>query len=127
MDFSRTVLDEETERFWAEVRALLAEHLTPEVREEEWCTGAGHAPGLHRALGERGWLFPGWPSEEGGAELDPLRIAILEREMTDQEVPGTGRGTTSLVVGALKRWLSEELRAQMAGSPVGLFTLYQAL
>ena len=34
---------------------------------------------------------------------------------------------TGTVSGELLGDLSEELRAQMAGSPVGLFTLYQAL
>jgi alkylation response protein AidB-like acyl-CoA dehydrogenase len=113
MDFSVRELDDETRRFWAEVREFLDEHLTDEVREHEWRTGDGFNEGLHLALGTKNWIFPTWPAEDGGAGLSPLQAAILERELTARHEPSITRGTTRLVSGAVRRYASAELKAEV--------------
>ena len=78
MNFDRLELDESTRAFCGEVFDFLDEHLTEEVHQEEWETGAGHNVAFHKALGERGWILPTWPEENGGAGLGSLEAAILE-------------------------------------------------
>ena len=76
------------------MREFLDEHLTDEVREDEWRTGDGMNLDLHLALGRRGWIFPTWPVEEGGAGLSELHASILEQELTRRHEPSITRGTT---------------------------------
>ena len=70
MNFSTVDLTPEQQRFAEEVRSVLDEIVTPEVHEHERVTGDGFNESVHLALGSRGWLFPAWPVEEGGAGLD---------------------------------------------------------
>ncbi|MER7004171.1 acyl-CoA dehydrogenase family protein [Dactylosporangium sp. NPDC000555] len=42
---------------------------------------------LHRLLGARGWLAPGWPREYGGLGLGPVETAIVHRELVRNGVP----------------------------------------
>jgi alkylation response protein AidB-like acyl-CoA dehydrogenase len=113
MDFSVMELDDDTRRFWTEVREFLDEHLTDEVREHEWRTGDGFHERLHLALGSKGWIFPTWPAEEGGAGLSQLQAAILEKELAARHEPAITRGTTRLVSGAVRRYGSPELKAEI--------------
>jgi alkylation response protein AidB-like acyl-CoA dehydrogenase len=76
VDFGLIELDDETRRFRDEVCGFLDGHLTDEVREAEWRTGDGMNLELHLALGRRGWIFPTWPVEEGGAGLSALHASI---------------------------------------------------
>ena len=59
---------------WARIRSdaeeFVARHVTREVIENERRTGDGADRELTRKLGERGWIAPAWPVEEGGAGLD---------------------------------------------------------
>ena len=73
MDFSLLDIDNATQAFWDDVRTFLDEHLTDEVLEEEWRTGAGHNVGFHLRWGRRGWVIPTWPADEGGAGLSARR------------------------------------------------------
>lgn len=113
MDFSVLDLDEDLTAFVAQVREFLAEHLTQDVLDEEWETGAGHNRRFHRALGARGWIFPTWPVEEGGAGLDPLRAHLLEAEMRRRDAPSITKGTTNLSVAAVRAFANEELKADV--------------
>jgi alkylation response protein AidB-like acyl-CoA dehydrogenase len=113
MDFGVMELDDDTRRFWAEVREFLDEHLTDEVRDHEWRTGDGFNLGLHLALGTKGWIFPTWPKDEGGAGLTELQALILEQELTRRHEPSITRGTTRLVSGAVRRYGSPELKAEI--------------
>lgn len=59
MDFSPVPLTDEQQAFTGEVRAFLAEHVTPQVLEEERLTGSGFNERVHLALGQKGWIMPG--------------------------------------------------------------------
>ena len=73
MASSQEVSHEEpdVEAFGAELRAWLAEHLTPEVVEAGERATEDGTLGLMRAwnrtLADGGWAAPAWPSEYGGA------------------------------------------------------------
>jgi alkylation response protein AidB-like acyl-CoA dehydrogenase len=113
VDFGVIELDDESRRFRDEVREFLEEHLTDEVRENEWRTGDGMNLGLHLALGRRGWIFPTWPVEEGGAGLSELHASILEQELTSRHEPSITRGTTRLVTGAVRQWARDDIKAEV--------------
>jgi 3-oxocholest-4-en-26-oyl-CoA dehydrogenase alpha subunit len=113
MNFGVIELDDETRRFWEEVRAFCDEHLTDEVHEHEWRTGDGMHEAFHLALGRRGWIFPTWPKEEGGAGLTKLQAAILAHELAVRREPAITRGTTALVVGAVRAWADDDLKAEV--------------
>ena len=65
MNFGVVEVDETTQQFWREVRAFLDE-AEDSVIEHEWETGDGVNVELHRQLGEKGWLIPALPIEQGG-------------------------------------------------------------
>jgi 3-oxocholest-4-en-26-oyl-CoA dehydrogenase alpha subunit len=113
MDFSVIDLDDETRDFWDEVRAFLDEHLTDEVHEHEWRTGDGMNVGFHRILGERGWILPTWPEDEGGAGLTQLQATILEHELAARREPSITRGTTRLVTAAVRQWARDDVKAEV--------------
>ena len=82
----------ETDAFRAELRAWLAEHLTPEVAG----AGAQHITkdnlellrAWNRTLADGGWAAPAWPSEHGGRDAGVAeQLAYLE-EMNRARAPG---------------------------------------
>ena len=113
MDFSVMELDDDTRRFRDEVREFLDQHLTDEVHNHEWRTGDGMHVGFHLALGQRGWIFPTWPVEEGGAGLSELQASILEQELTRRREPSITRGTTRLVAAAVRQWARDDVKAEV--------------
>ena len=113
MDFSKLELDEETRQFWDEVRAFLDEHLTEEVHEQEWRTGDGYNVEFWKKLGEKGWVMPHWSPEEGGIGANQLQMAILNKELRGRHAPMITNGTTSLVVGAVRQWATDEVKAEV--------------
>jgi 3-oxocholest-4-en-26-oyl-CoA dehydrogenase alpha subunit len=104
MDFGAIPIDDEARAFWDEVSGVLEDLVTPEILEEDLRTGDVHSWPVHRALGERGWVFPDWPVEEGGAGLSPLLSQIFEHEYEAHQVPWVARGTTGLVLSAVRQW-----------------------
>ncbi|TDD38349.1 acyl-CoA dehydrogenase [Actinomadura sp. KC06] len=113
MDFSVLELDEDLTAFVTEVDGFLDEHLTQDVLDEEWETGAGHNRAFHRALGAKGWVFPAWPVEEGGAGLDPLRVHLLDTELRRREAPTITKGTTGLSVAGIRAYANDDLKADV--------------
>jgi alkylation response protein AidB-like acyl-CoA dehydrogenase len=113
MDFGLVELTDEQRRFADEVRSTLEALVTPDVHEHERATGDGFNERVHLALGERGWLMPGWPVEEGGAGLDPICQRILQLELARHKVPGVTSSTTSLVWSAMDRFSDPELRDEL--------------
>jgi len=87
----------ETERFRAEVRAFIAEHLTREVVEGAFATGTMHDWGFHKALCERGYLASGWPTEVGGLGRDAIDQTLLMQELYAAEAPIDGLNIASMV------------------------------
>lgn len=115
MNFAPLELDAETSAFRDQVLAFLDEHLTDDVHEDEWETGAGHNKAFHRALGERGWLVPTWPESEGGAGLTPFQAAIIERELAARHAPTITKGTTSLVLSAVVEHATQRVKDEVLG------------
>ena len=101
MNFAPLELDEKTLAFRDDVLAFIDEFLTNAVLEEEWETGNGHNFAFHKALGDRGWIVPTWPTQDGGAGLTHLEEAILNRELRARHAPSITRSTTRLVLGAV--------------------------
>lgn len=94
MDFR---FDAATEAFRAEVRAFIAEHLTPEIVERAHTTGTMHDWGFHRALCERGYLATGWPREFGGLGRDAIDQTLLAQELYASGAPVDGLSIASMV------------------------------
>ncbi|MEU9272604.1 acyl-CoA dehydrogenase family protein [Streptomyces sp. NPDC048251] len=113
MDFSTVDLTPGQQRFAEDVRGFLDETVTPEVHEHERLTGDGFNEGVHVALGSRGWLFPTWPVEEGGAGLDPVRRRILALELERCRVPHVTLSTTALAWNAVARFADPGLAAEL--------------
>lgn len=113
MDFRRLELSDEDARFRAEVRELIATHLTPELRERVRRSGSSHDPGFVRALGERGWILPERAPEQGGAGLGRLRCELLELELERADAPLMAVGTTKLTVPAIEAFADPDLAAEV--------------
>jgi alkylation response protein AidB-like acyl-CoA dehydrogenase len=88
MDFGFTPEQEALRR---DVRAFIAEHMTPEVLAEmeglNEGFGVSRSPGrgphideLFRKIGERGWLGISYPKEYGGQDGDRITQYIVEEE-----------------------------------------------
>ena len=89
MDFG---FSEENERFRAEVREFLAEHVSLEIVREmgDAAAGAGIGPltrELITKIGDRGWIGMSWPQEYGGRDADLIDQYIFEEELSRPRVP----------------------------------------
>lgn len=113
MNFAAVELDAETREFWRDARAFFDEHVTDAVHDEERRTGSGYNEALHRALGERGWVAPRWPVEEGGAALDPVRARIVEFELDRSGAPAVVSRTTPLPAIAVRMFADEQLKREV--------------
>lgn len=73
-----------------EVRAYLAENLSPEIRRK---VAAGielskeEIEGWHALLNRRGWLATGWPREFGGPGWSPVERQIFEDVCCEMDAP----------------------------------------
>ena len=89
MDFGFSA---ENEKFRAEIRAFIAQHVSQDILAEmqAGAAGAGIGP-LTRALilkiGERGWIGMSWPKEYGGRDADIIDQYIFEEELSRAKVP----------------------------------------
>jgi alkylation response protein AidB-like acyl-CoA dehydrogenase len=95
MDFS---LRPETERFRDQVRAFIAEHVTPEVIERMHETGTFHDWGLSKALADAGLLHGALP---GVGDRDPVELWILFNELEKAGAPYDGLAVTMMVGGVI--------------------------
>ena len=101
-----------TEARRADVRAFLAEHLTPELEERVHRTGVSHDPEFARQLAVRGWIAPGWPTDDGEA-LDVESVDMLASELARAEAPVYATSTTMMVARVIRAVGSEELQAEV--------------
>jgi alkylation response protein AidB-like acyl-CoA dehydrogenase len=97
MDFSAVTLTESQQAFRDEIRAFLDEHLTPEVYAGMRERDASYDEGFQLAMGTKGWLWPRWRKEDGGAGLDNVCVKILETELSDRNAPMSMISLTQLV------------------------------
>jgi alkylation response protein AidB-like acyl-CoA dehydrogenase len=111
MDLSVVTLERGQREFADHVRAFFDEHVTADVLEHERLTGDGFNEGVHLALGTMGWIMPSWPARRGGAGLtDPVRLRILDLEMSRSRMPSVTLSTTRLVVSAVERYADPSIK-----------------
>jgi alkylation response protein AidB-like acyl-CoA dehydrogenase len=113
MDFGVIDLDNNAVTFWHEVRDFLDGQLTAELRDHVRRSGTEYYAPFHRAMGTRGWLFPGWARNEGGAGLDAIRRHILALELSRRAAPVTIVDTTFIGAHAVKTWGGDLLRSEI--------------
>jgi alkylation response protein AidB-like acyl-CoA dehydrogenase len=113
VDFTTVELTSEQQQFATEVRAFLDEIVTEDVHDRERATGDGFDERVHLALGSRGWLFPSWPVEQGGAGLDRVCERILDLELARHRVPFVTSGTTAGVWPAVEKHGDPEVVAEL--------------
>ncbi len=122
MDFSAVALTEEQQAFAKEVRAFLDEHVTDEVKAGMRERSSTYDEGLHLALGAKGWLWPRWSKEDGGAGLDDVKVKILETELHSRVESNVMLGTTVLCWPAVEKdgdpSLRDELKPGIANGTV---------
>src|ERR1700729_1578150 len=102
MDFSVVALTEGQQAFAEEVRAFLDEHLTDKVKAGMRERSSTYDEGFYLALGAKGWLWPRWRKEDGGAELDDVRAKILQNELRERDAQMGLVGTPPLVWPAIE-------------------------
>lgn len=78
MDFQ---LGPDIAAFRKEVRAFIADVVTPELRAKILRSGTSFDWDVHRQMAERGWLRDDWPPEYGGAGRNPFRVLALQEEL----------------------------------------------
>lgn len=107
MDFALT---SEQEALRREVRAFIAEHVTPEVRAELSSTDEGRGAtrsnsrgplgtGLFKKIAARGWVGMSYPREYGGQGADRISQYIVEEEFgrVDIVVGLVGSGAAAIL------------------------------
>ncbi len=98
------------EELRAEVRALIAEHVTPEERERAHHTGTNVCRPLYRAFGERGILARVTPGVGTG---DPVELFAFTNEMEVASVPYDAITMTVAIAGVVARVGTEEQKARI--------------
>jgi alkylation response protein AidB-like acyl-CoA dehydrogenase len=110
VDFSRVALSDEDQVFQDDLRAFLAEIVTEDVIRHDRETGDNFDEGMHRALGDAGYLAQYYlPESDGG--FNTLRMRIFELEIGRAHAPWFHSGTTRMVAQALQQFASPELLA----------------
>ncbi|MBL7502359.1 acyl-CoA dehydrogenase family protein [Frankia sp. CNm7] len=110
MDFDA---DESVAALRAEVRAFLAEELTPELDDRVYRSGVSHDDTFVRRLAERGWVGPGWERADGRRALNPYEVHALVDELTKAEAPVYAISTTEMVANVIRAVGSEALKAEI--------------
>lgn len=105
------------EAFRQEVRAFIAEALTPELRAAGLaCAGIYNdypaANAWHRILAKRGWSVPSWPVEYGGTGWTPLQHYIFDTEMIEAGAPRISSNSTRMVAPVVIAFGTEEQKAR---------------
>jgi alkylation response protein AidB-like acyl-CoA dehydrogenase len=110
MDFSEPG---EWRRTRGEAEAFAAEHVTEGMIIDELSSGDGVSRALMKAMGDRGWIAPTWPKEEGGAGLDQFQAGIIADTIRQAGGPTIGPGTTMLPANAVRALGSTELKNEV--------------
>jgi 3-oxocholest-4-en-26-oyl-CoA dehydrogenase alpha subunit len=109
VDFALTP---ETERFRAEVREFIAEHVTPELIERMHETGTFHDWGLSKALADASLLRGAVP---GLGDRDPVELYLLFNELEKAGAPYDGFAVTMLVAGVINAVGTEFHKGEILG------------
>ncbi|WP_299564900.1 acyl-CoA dehydrogenase family protein [uncultured Mycolicibacterium sp.] len=99
--------------FRDEVRAFLAEKLTPDLRRAgrlQTSVYSDHEAALRwqRILHERGWAAPAWPVEYGGCDWTVTQHYIFQRETTLAGAPALSPMGIRMVAHAIIRYGTQE-------------------
>jgi len=110
-------LDKDLTAFQAEVRAFLAEALTPELRTLTARQAGVFAEGelcrrWHRILYEKGWVAPSWPAEHGGPGWSPMQRFIFADECVKAGAPVLPAMGLQMCGPVLMRYGTDEQKAQ---------------
>jgi len=95
MDFA---LSPELEQYRDEIRALVAEVVTPEVIDRQHTTGTFNSYELNRALAERGYLERAVP---GLGKGDPVELWLLFHELEKASAPVDGISMALMIAGVI--------------------------
>ena len=90
----KLAFEDDVERFRDQFKAwLVANAPTPEEMSADPVRGSAHVPEWARAWALRmfndGWLVPGWPSERGGRNAQPVETLVYLEELAKAGVPRT--------------------------------------
>jgi alkylation response protein AidB-like acyl-CoA dehydrogenase len=110
MDFAEP---EDWKRIRHEAEKFTAQYVTDAMIRDELESGDGVSRTLMKAMGERGWIAPTWPVEEGGAGLDPFQAVVVADTIRQAGGPTIGPGTTMLSANAVRALGSTELKAEI--------------
>jgi alkylation response protein AidB-like acyl-CoA dehydrogenase len=110
MNFGAIRLTASDEVFAHEVEEFLAANWhTPE--DAPLALDHERAPrGLVAAMGDRGWIYPALPRDQGGADLDPIKELILSSLLAERGVPAAG---DTLVPPAIVEYGSQRLKDEI--------------
>lgn len=112
MDLRFTADDE---RFRAEVRAFLRNHLPDDIREkveQQRRLGKDDSVRWHRILHAHGWGAPNWPKEHGGTGWSALQRVIFEIETIGAGAPRLIPFGLSMIGPVLMKYASPEMQAR---------------
>jgi 3-oxocholest-4-en-26-oyl-CoA dehydrogenase alpha subunit len=107
MDFS---LPPHVEEYRRELKAIIAETVTPEVTERQHRTGTFNSYELNRALAERGFLERAVP---GLGKGDPVELWVLFNELEKSGAPYDGISVAIMIAGVVNHvgteWQKEQI------------------
>lgn len=109
MDFAYHYTEEQ-ERFRAEVSAWLDDNAPPETA---LAAGGPAWERLRLALGEKGWLAPSLPGEQGGAGLTPDHAVVVLEELDRRGLLSVHDAAGAQLRSALLECGSESLRREL--------------
>jgi alkylation response protein AidB-like acyl-CoA dehydrogenase len=112
IDFSAP---EHTEAFRDEVRAFLAEHVTPEVTARVHETGTVHDWGFHRGLAARGWIGASWPVADGGQGRDPWEMRVFAEECALADAPTDSLSIATMIGNTIRVVGTQEQKDRVLG------------
>jgi alkylation response protein AidB-like acyl-CoA dehydrogenase len=119
MDFGIIELDTDQQRFQEYACEVLDGIVTDQVRDKLRRSGELFDEGMIAALGAKGLAQPGWPVEDGGAGLDPVRLRIFDTELLRRGIASIGG---DMIWKAVARYgvpdLVAELKPQFAAGTV---------
>lgn len=105
----------EIQIFREEVRAFVAQHLPPEMKER---ARQGFHPSREdmqqwtAILHSRGWSAPHWPKEYGGTGWSALKRMIFDIELADADAPGTSPFGLHLIGPVIYTFGTEQQKAR---------------
>jgi alkylation response protein AidB-like acyl-CoA dehydrogenase len=104
MDFSVFTDVPRYSAFLKEVTSFLDEIVDDEFQRQVVERHDEHHPDFFRALGERGWVIPWLPVDEGGADLDYREVEILDAEIYRRNAPFLNLSTTRMTFPVLQEF-----------------------